>query len=240
MGIDAGERLIVALDVPKDPSRMIELKDALSIVEELKGVVSFFKVGWPVYLADGGHELHRRLIKQGLKVFLDLKFGDIPETVKRLISTAERDGVTFISLNTGPDGIRAAVDARLSEYPKVLALTLLSSQDQSDLDLALEQFILHRAQQAKEAGCDGLIVSGREISLVRERVGEELIIVSPGIRPSGAPKDDHKRALTPFEAVCAGADYLVVGRPITTADNPAEAAKHIIEEMHKGFKSRGW
>ena len=246
MRIEARHRLIVALDVPpydpKDPSRLIETSDARQIVDQLEGIVSFVKIGWPLYMA-GHQELVKEFLKLEKKVFLDLKFGDIAETVKRLVLVAARDGVSFLTLNTSFDGVRAAVRARGQSDLKILAVTLLTSLDERDLremsfQKSVREFVLEKAQQARDVGgADGVIASGKEVAAIRERLGDDFLIVTPGIRLGGAAPQDHKRAVTPTEAIHAGADYLVVGRPITQARNPRDAAMKIVEEMQKAFDS---
>jgi len=243
--VNASERLIVALDVPHDPqnpSRLIEPEDASYLVEQLGGIVSVFKIGWPLYMA-GGQALPKEFVERGRKVFLDLKFGDIAETVKRLVLVAVKDCVSFLTVNTTIDAVRAALEARGGSDLKILTVTLLTSLDETDLRemgfaASVNDFVLLKTVRALEAGCDGVIASGMDVPAIRERVGEKFLIVTPGIRPLGMARDDHKRVATPTEAIKAGADYLVVGRPITRARDPRQAAPKILEEMQRAFDSR--
>lgn len=245
--IDAKNRLILALDVPNDqehPDRLIEREDAVELVEKLEGLISFVKIGWPLYMA-GGHAIITDFIQRGKRVFLDLKFGDIAETVKRLVRVAERDGVEFITVNASFDAVRAAVAARATGSKlKILTVTMLTSWNETDLrelgivNTTAEQMARHKTSQAQKAGCDGVISSGREVKSIREIVGEDFLIITPGIRPAGARHDDHKRATTPTESIQAGADYLVVGRPIATAPDPVKAAHKILDEMQTAFDAR--
>jgi len=232
--MSAGERLIVALDVP---SRA----EAEKLVASLEGVVSFFKVGLLLLMAGEMDDLLGHLLKSG-KVFLDLKLpNDIPETVRSAVELAAARGVSFLTLSnsvTRPT-IEAAVAGRAgSTRPELLFVPLVSSMGPEDLaasgeKLALERFISARARAALEAGCDGLIASGVAIAQLR-REHRDVLIVSPGIRPSGFGADDHKRLTTPAEAIAMGADYLVVGRPITkppAGRAPRDVARSIIEEI---------
>lgn len=239
MHIKASERLILALDVPLGrPHGLIELSDARALVEQLDGVVSFFKIGWPLYMA-GGQALIPELVNKGKRVFLDLKFGDIPETIKRLVLVARDHGVSFITVNTSFDAVRAAVAVRGESDLKILTVTVLTSLADADLremgvDTDVETLALYKAKKASEF-CDGVIASGKEAALIRQNVRKDFLIVTPGIRPVGRAHDDHKRATTPTEAISAGADYLVVGRPITQVENPRNAAAKIITEMQDAF-----
>ena len=246
LGIHAAERLIVALDQPHSPSRpdqMIDVRDALEIVDKLDGLVSFFKVGWPLYMADGGHAVARDLVRKGKRVFLDLKFGDIPETVKRLVRVAVDDGVSFLTLHANIQAVRAAVDVRGASELKVLMVTLLTSLDETDLEQlgigrSVREYVRHWAERALEAGGDGVICSGREAGSVRSLAPARFLVVTPGIRPAGLQAEDHKRPATPGEAIAAGADYLVVGRPIVRAEDVRAVARQIISEMQEAFEAR--
>ena len=248
MTINARERLIVALDAPpydpKQPDQMIEPADAFRFVEELGDAVSFYKFGWALYMAAPEPlVLIRAFKRRGLRVFLDLKFGDIPETVRRLMLVAARESVDFVTLNAAPEALRAAAEARGGSEPKILVVTLFTSEGQDDLQRmgdtkSVEEFVLEKAERARKDGhADGVIASGREAAPIRERMGKDFLIVTPGIRPSGESHHDHKRATTPAEAIRGGANYLVVGRPITQAPNPRGAALKIIEEMQEAFDS---
>jgi orotidine-5'-phosphate decarboxylase len=245
VGIDAAERLIVALDVPhraRDERQLIEGSDAFELVTMLDGLVSFFKIGWPLYMA-GGQQLARDLIKLGKRVFLDLKFSDIAETVRRLVLVAAKDGVAFLTINASFDAVRAAVEARRDSALRILTITILTSLDESDIREAgmtgsVQDNVKRKTVRAVEAGCDGVIASGGEAAAIRSLVSDDFLIVTPGIRPAGSLAHDHKRAATPYDSIIGGADYLVVGRPITTANNPRQAANEIISEMQRAFDRR--
>jgi orotidine-5'-phosphate decarboxylase len=227
------ERIIVALDVPT-------ADEALSLVEELEGLVSFYKVGLELLLAGGLENLLVRLARQS-KVFVDLKLpNDIPETVRRAVAVATRLGVKFLTLSHSATGetIRAAVAGRgRSADPNLLFVPVLSSLDGADFAAATHQAasdfgadVVRRSKSAKEEGVDGFIISGQEIALLRKAF-PQATLVSPGIRPAGAANDDHKRSCTPAEAIRLGADYIVVGRPIRNAPHRRDATKRIIEEI---------
>lgn len=243
--INASERLILALDVP-NPARAKEL------VRELDGVVSFFKIGMELYVTSGS-SLIPELVQQGKKIFLDLKFFDVPETVKRAVERVASLGVTFLTVHGNARNIQAAVEGRGQSSLKLLSVTVLTSLDMDDMkdlgfECSIEDLVVRRATKALEAGCDGVITSPREADKVRElaermkREGkssgkgtEKFLIVTPGVRPQNSSKDDHRRLASPTDAIQAGADYLVVGRPIRDAASPREAAKEIIAEMQEAF-----
>jgi orotidine-5'-phosphate decarboxylase len=244
MKITARERLIVALDVPN-------ADDAKKLVSQLDGVVSFFKVGLELYTA-AGPEFVRWVVSQQKKVFLDLKFLDIEQTVRRATEQAASLGATFLTVHEGGKAVTNAVEGCRGSDLKILAVTVLTSWDAGDLkemgiNLSVEELVLHRARKALAAGAHGVIASGQEAATLREklgreqvgRVGKDFLIVTPGIRPSGASADEQKRAVTPTEAIRAGADYLVVGRPITQAANQKDAAVRIVEEMQQAFEALG-
>lgn len=247
----ARERIIVALDVPT-------VDEALRIVERLDNV-SFFKIGWQLFwacvTAGSLPDLLKGLHRQGRKVFIDLKVPpDIENTIGSMIgdltemNAKSETNVKFLTLNEQMPikAIGVARAARGSEAePKLLMVPYLSSLDRQDMGeiygrnpVEFESFLLDRAETAITAGCDGLIASGDAIALFRQRYPKpEVIIVSPGIRPVGASHDDHKRFTTPTQAVKAGADYLVVGRPILKDQNPHDAANRIIEEIDVASRS---
>jgi len=236
------ERLIVALDVSTKA-------EAQRIVGSCDGLVTFYKVGFQLFIAEGMAYV-RELIERGNKVFLDLKMDDVEETITSAVREITRSNVHLLTLHGGGATARAAVAGRgASEFPKVLSVTLLSSLDGQDLiDVqilgpkgrfpSLMEYVLWRADQAVQAGCDGLIASGETIGEIRKRLGPDPLIISPGIRPSGTTADDHKRAATPAEAIAAGADYLVVGRPIRNAADPAEMARRIIGDIEQAYQTR--
>ena len=227
------ERIIVALDVPT-------VKDALAIVKELKDLVSFYKVGLELLMSGGMEELLRALVQEH-SVFVDLKLpSDIPQTVSRVVGVAASLGVRFITLSNSAtrETIGAAVAGRGRHAdPKLLYVSFLSSLDRQDFaqqygrpETDFEPFLEARTAEAKAAGADGFIVSGLEIGLLRAKYPNALI-VSPGIRPAGAARDDHKRTCTPTEAVRLGADYIVIGRPICKAPDKRGATQRIVDEL---------
>lgn len=232
----ANERLIVALDLPS-------AEEARAMVDKLDGVVQFFKIGLALQLAPGVGELIRSLILAGKKVFLDYKYYDIPETLKKAVSRAAGLGVSFLTIHGPGSLIRGAVEGRASSSLKLFTVTVLTSLDADDMaemgydKHSIEQLALFRAKKALEAGCDGVIASGREAAKIKELSAGRLVVVTPGIRPEGHGEDDQKRRTTPRQAVLAGADYLVIGRPVTDAADPRAAAAAIVEEMQHAFDS---
>lgn len=234
--IDARDRLIVALDLP-------DIEAAKRMVEELEGVVTFFKVGLALQLAPGVEDLIQMLISSRKKIFLDYKYYDVPETLKKAVAQAARLGVTFLTVHGSGDLIRAAVSGRGQSPMKLFTVTVLTSMDASDLaemgypTSNVEELVLVRAKKALEAGCDGVIASGWEAKKIKELSGSNLLVVTPGIRPEGYPEDDQKRKSTPASAILAGADYLVIGRPITDAVNPRNEASNLLAEMQNAFNS---
>jgi orotidine-5'-phosphate decarboxylase len=217
----------VALDVPR-PS------DALALVRELSGVVSFYKLGLELLMAGGLEGLLRELSGKG-RLFVDLKLpSDIPTTVQRTVALAASLGVELFTLSGSAtaETIAAAVAGRgESKHPQLLFVPFLSSQGRDVTGAAsFEDTLLERARFAKQAGVDGFIVSGPEIALLRKEFPDALL-VSPGIRPAGAALDDHKRACTPAQAIELGADYLVVGRPIRDAQDRRAAAESIAQDI---------
>ena len=222
------DRLIVALDVDTT-------KKALDIIEDLNGLVSFFKVGYQLFIAEG-LTFVRRLIERNNRVFLDLKMDDVEETIRRAVANIAASEVEFLTIHGSGATVRAARE------PRLLSVTLLSSLDANDLKdlfadskLTVESYVKWRAKQAIDNGCEGLIASGETIGMLR-KLYPSAIIVAPGIRPADSSRDDHKRALSPDDAIRAGADYLVVGRPIRNSSNPRNAAEKIIEEMEQAFQ----
>ncbi len=247
--IRASDRLILALDIPHDPDRPdrpIEVRDAQNLVDRLGDLVTFYKVGWPLYLASGGHAFPAALIAQGKRVFLDLKYGDIPHTVRKLVTALAPSGIEFLTIHGATEAVRQAVQARNEARPtalKLLRVTLLTSMDASDLSemgfsLPVAEYVARMARSAQAAGCDGIVCSGADAAHVRSQTGPGLTIVTPGIRPAGASSDDHKRLSTAAEAIAAGADYLVVGRPILRAPDPAAAVSRLLEEVQTAFDTR--
>ena len=228
------DRLIVALDVPS-------ISEARDLVGELNGLVSFFKVGLWLQFAAGFDDLIDELIKRGKKVFLDAKMFDIGETVKQGVARAAERGFSLITVHGDGEIMKAAVEGRGDSRLKILAITVLTSVDEDGLrDLgylcSVEELIRMRVKRSIACGCDGIIAAPHDNpDRIRQLAGEEkLLIVTPGIRLAGTSADDHKRPGTPAEAIAAGADYLVVGRPILKSDDPALAVTRIIENMRRG------
>ncbi len=230
--VKLNERLIFALDVADEYT-------AMKLVEKLDGVVSFFKVGMQLHLGTGLVFVNW-LINNNKKVFLDLKYYDVPETVKRAVKAVTETKVSFLTIHGDSAIVKAAVSGRGNSALQLLAVTVLTSLDTAGLrglgfGGSLEDLVLSRARAAHESGCDGVIASGKEIAAIRREVGQELLIITPGVRLSSAKVDDHKRSVTPRQAIEAGADYIVVGRPIRDAQEPKAAAEEIIAEMAAGI-----
>jgi orotidine-5'-phosphate decarboxylase len=236
---EAKEKLIVALDVDT-------VGHARALVEELEGLVDFFKIGLVLQLASGAQAFMEELIQKGKRVFLDYKFHDIPETVKIAVERASKLGVQFATLHGSSKVIQAAVKGRSGKL-KLFTVTVLTSMDEADIkemgytQHSIDELVLFRAEKALKAGCDGVISSAREAKEIKSRFGN-LLVVTPGIRPDGSPENDQKRRMTPAEAIQAGADYLVLGRPITQSEiypgNPRRAAQAILEEMQLALDAR--
>ena len=231
---DARERLIVALDVPGIP-------EAREMVRVLDGAVSFFKVGLTLQLAEGVEAFIRSLIADGKQVFLDYKYYDIAETLKKAVARAASLGVSFLTIH-GPSAlIRGAVAGRGDGNLKLFTVTVLTALDAGDIaemgytNHSVEDLVLFRARKALEAGCDGVIASGLEAEKIKALSRGKLLVITPGIRPDGYPEDDQKRKTTATSAIQAGADYLVIGRPITGASNPRAAAESFLQEMEAAF-----
>jgi orotidine-5'-phosphate decarboxylase len=222
------DRLIVALDVPT-------LAEAEAMVARLGDSVSFYKVGLQLVFA-GGVDFARKLAGTGKQVFLDVKLLDIDNTVEGAVENIAKMGVTFVTLHAYPKAMRAAVKARGSSSLGLLGVTVLTSMDDSDLTDAgskgpVEDLVLRRARDARDAGMSGIVCSPVEVAKVRAVVGPGMALVTPGIRPAGAESGDQKRVTTPADAIRAGADYLVVARPILKAPDPREAAEAIQAEI---------
>ncbi|HXG35250.1 MAG TPA: orotidine-5'-phosphate decarboxylase [Bryobacteraceae bacterium] len=222
--------LIVALDFDS-------ASQARAVVEELAGVVSFFKVGLELYTA-AGMEFVRELVAAGKQVFLDLKLYDIGETVKRTVTLVAQSGVALTTVHGSRAVMRAAVEGRVGSALKILAVTVLTSFDQDDLaDLgypcSIQDLVELRVAKAMEAGLDGVVCSPLEVAAVRSITGPRAVLVTPGVRPAGAAPGDQKRIATPVEALRSGADYVVAGRPITRAPDPRAAAAAMLEEIRQ-------
>jgi orotidine-5'-phosphate decarboxylase len=224
------DRIIVALDVPTK-------KEALKLVEKLRDQISFFKIGLQLYTAEGP-EIVRAVSSIGSKVWLDLKLHDIPNTVARAVESANRLGVQLLTihLSGGSDMIRAATSARANNM-LLLGVTVLTSATEETLreigiQDKVDDQVLRLAKLGVEAGIDGVVAGPHEIKTLRREFGNKIKIVVPGIRPSGTEVHDQKRTMTPRDALDAGADYLVIGRPITAHRNPREAVVKILDELH--------
>jgi len=220
--IPRAERLIVALDVATP-------NEAKALVERLGDAARFYKVGLELFMAGGYFELLEWLVKRGNKVFVDLKFFDVPETVRRAVANLRGRGVSFSTVH----GNQAMMEAAAQEKGevKILAVTVLTSLDRGDLDdlgfsCDLERLVLSRARRALQAGCDGVVSSGLEAQKLKAEFQDRLLVVTPGIRPV-KNEDDQKRTVDAAQAFANGADYIVVGRPIRSAADPRAAAQAI-------------
>ena len=225
------DRLIVALDLPS-------VAAAEAMVARLGDAVSFYKIGYQLAFA-GGLSFAEGLARSGRQVFLDLKLHDIGNTVAKGVDSVARLGATFLTVHAYPQTMKAAVEARGqsgSSTLRILAVTVLTSYDDADLaaagyDFTVAELVAERAAQARDIGVDGLVCSAEEAAALRPLVGRGMALVTPGIRPAGAESGDQKRIMTPAAAIAAGADYLVVGRPVVAAADPKAAAQAIIAEI---------
>jgi orotidine-5'-phosphate decarboxylase len=233
----AREQLIVALDVSS-------AAQAQKIVSSLGEAVSLYKVGMQLYTAEGP-AIVRELVASGRRVFLDLKYHDIPNTVASAVREAGKLGVSLLTVHGsgGSKMLRAAAEAARESNPemKVVAVTVLTSMDQDDLNEIMHgnlgEQVVYLAGLALRAGCHGVVSSAREVRAIRTRLGNDFLVVTPGVRPAGAAHGDQARVVTPAEAIAAGATHLVVGRPITAAANPAQEAESIIQEIEHAAQS---
>ncbi len=230
--IPASDRLIVALDVPT-------ISAAKELVTVLDDAVVFYKVGLELFMSGGAFELVTWLRERDKKVFVDLKFFDVPATVGRAVSQLNGLGITFATIH-GNDAIMQAA-AAAAEDVEILAVTVLTSLDRGDLsDLGFEcdvsELVVSRARRAVVHGCAGVVASGQEAALLRRELGNTLLVVVPGIRPVDN-QDDQKRTVSAEQALSDGADYLVVGRPIRDADDPKAAAEQIQKEIYRTVAS---
>ena len=230
--INVEDRLIFALDVP-------EVEEAKDIVSELDESVSFYKIGMELLMTGKYFELLNWLIDNDKKVFVDLKFFDVPETVGRTIARLSDYGATFATVHGNQALMEKA--AQNKQNLKILAVTALTSLDRGDLDdlgfeCNVQDLVISRAKRAFEAGCDGIVSSGLEVPFLREYVDNKLIAVTPGIRPV-ANNDDQKRVVDVATAFKSGSDYIVVGRPIKNADNRYKAARDIQKIIRSVFES---
>jgi orotidine-5'-phosphate decarboxylase len=230
--IPSRERLIFALDVPS-------LEEAQALISGLGDSVEFYKLGLEVFLSGHYFELMEELKGKGKKVFADLKLFDIPATVAAAVRQLARHEVDFCTVHGNDSMLKAAAEAKGNM--QILAVTALTSLDQGDLDdlgfqCDARTLVLSRARRALKLGCDGVVSSGLEVGALREHADPRLITVCPGIRPVHND-DDQQRVMTPFQAICAGADYLVVGRPIRSADDPAKAAESIQTDIARALEN---
>ena len=225
------DRLIVALDLPSAEA-------AEAMIGKLGDSVTFYKIGYQLAYA-GGLPLVSRLAGSGKKVFLDLKMHDIGNTIARGVESVAKLGATFLTVHAYPQTMKAAVEARGPSL-KILAVTVLTSYDDGDLHAAgyrlnVSDLVEARAQQAQVLGVDGIVCSAEEAAHLHKIVGHQMHLVTPGIRPAGSASGDQKRIMTPGRAIAAGADYLVVGRPIVEAADARAAAEAIQTEINQAL-----
>jgi orotidine-5'-phosphate decarboxylase len=231
--LDARERLIVALDVPS-------VESAEKIVTRLGESVLFYKIGYQLAFA-GGMPFAAGLIAAGKQVFLDLKLHDIGNTVEKAVQSVAQMGATFLTVHAFPQTMKAAVEGKRGSTLRILAVTVLTSYDDSDLaaagyEMSVGELVAARAGQARDIGVDGLVCSAEEVAHLRDIAGPGMVLVTPGIRPAGSATGDQKRVMTPSRAIEAGADYLVVGRPVLEAADPKKAADAIVAEIENAVQ----
>lgn len=231
------DRLIVALDVGT-------YDEASALVSKLEGVVSFFKIGFRMLIQPGGEKLIDGLIDSGKKIFLDAKMFDIPETVQEAVAAAARRRISFITVHGDENIMKAAIAGKGTSAIKVFAVTVLTSLDDAALEemgyrLSAQDLVILRARKAVACKCDGIIASADDNPSAIRRLAdmESLLIATPGIRQASGTVADHKRVATPYEAIRNGADYLVVGRPVITAADPAMAARSFIQDMEDAARA---
>ncbi|MEZ5872974.1 MAG: orotidine-5'-phosphate decarboxylase [Nitratireductor sp.] len=222
------DRLIVALDLP-------DVDEARTMVRRISGAATNYKIGYQLALA-GGIDLARGLKAEGYSVFLDMKLLDIDNTVASAVESAVKLGVDMLTLHAYPKAMRAAVTAARGSNLCLLGVTVLTSMDDADIVEAgysgsVTNLVGKRARQAREAGMGGIVCSPHEAAAMRMILGTEMALVTPGVRPSGSDHGDQKRVATPAQAIAAGASHLVVGRPVTAAADPRDAATRIVDEM---------
>ena len=226
--LDPRERLIVALDVPS-------VADAEALVVRLGDSVTFYKIGYQLGFA-GGLDFARALTDAGKQVFIDMKLHDIGNTVAQGVKNVAKLGASFLTVHAYPQTMHAAVDARAGSTLRILAVTVLTSYDDADLaaagyDFTVPELVAERAAQARDIGVDGIVCSAVEAELLKPELGPGMVLVTPGIRPAIADADDQKRIMTPSAAIKAGADYLVIGRPVVAVADPKAAADAIVAEI---------
>ena len=234
MSLDARERLIVALDLPS-------VAAAEAMIKQLGDSVWFYKVGYQLAFA-GGLPFAARLIASGKQVFLDLKLHDIGNTVAKGVESVAQLGATFLTVHAYPQTMKAAVEGKQGSKLRILAVTVLTSYDDADLaaagyEMNVKELAAARAAQARDTGVDGFVCSAEEAASLRAIVGPGMVLVTPGIRPAGSATGDQKRIMTPALAIKAGANYLVVGRPVLEAGDPKSAADAIVAEIEQAAKS---
>ncbi len=233
MTTSPSDKLIVALDVPS-------YDEARALVETLGDTVSFYKIGLELLFSEG-LALASELKNEGKRIFLDMKFLDIGNTVEKAVAGVAHLGFDFLTIHgTDTKTMKAAVKGRGNSQLKLLAVTVLTSLDQNDLNeqgiaMSTRDLVLTRAKLAREAGIDGVIASGQEAASIRAACGLEFLIVTPGIRLPGADAGDQKRISTPEDAIRNGANHIVVGRPINAARSPVEAARSFLEHMSRAI-----
>ena len=235
VSLDARERLIVALDAPS-------VKAAEAMAARLGDSVWFYKIGYQLAFA-GGLSLAAELIAAGKQVFLDLKLHDIGNTVTKGVESIARLGATFVTVHAYPQTMKAAVEGKRGSTLRILAVTVLTSYDDADLaaagyEMNVNELAAARAAQARDIGVDGLVCSAEEAATLRSIAGARMVLVTPGIRPAGSAAGDQKRIMTPARAIEAGADFLVVGRPVLEAGDPKAAADAIVAEIEKASQRR--
>jgi orotidine-5'-phosphate decarboxylase len=228
MRLNPRDRLILALDVSS-------VGAARGMVERLGDSVGIYKIGYQLAYA-GGLLFAEELVRAKKRVFLDLKLHDIGNTVAKGVESVARIGASFLTVHAYPQTMKAAHEAAAGSDLKVLAVTVLTSYDDADLaaagyELGVGELAAARAEQARDIGMDGIVCSGEEAAMLRPVVGAGMVLVTPGIRPAGAATGDQKRIMTPTAAIAAGADFLVVGRPILEASDPKAAADAIVAEI---------
>jgi orotidine-5'-phosphate decarboxylase len=231
--IAARDRVIVALDLS-------DVEAAEKTIWTLGDSIGFYKIGYELVMA-GGLNLAEDLVQGGKKVFLDMKLHDIGNTVMHATKRAAKLGATFLTVHAFPQTMRAAVEGRGDSDLGVLAVTVLTSWDDGDLKDAgysatVPELVARRAAQAEAIGIDGLVCAPSEAKDLRQRLGAKMLLVTPGIRPAGSEKGDQKRIMTPGDAIRAGVDYMVIGRPIVAAEDSKAAAEKIVEEIETARK----
>ena len=227
------DRLIVALDLPSAAK-------AEAMIARLGDSVTFYKIGYQLAYA-GGLPLVRQLADGGKKVFVDLKLHDIGNTVAKGVESVAQLGATFLTVHAYPQTMKAAVEGKRGSKLRILAVTVLTSYDDADLaaagyEMDVKELASARAAQARDIGIDGLVCSAEEVAALRDIAGAGMVLVTPGIRPAGSDVGDQKRIVTPPRAIKAGADYLVVGRPVLEAADPKASAEAIVAEIRTAIQ----